>query len=282
MEQTAPRPQDRFLRVGNIQARYWAEGEQGSPVVLIHGLGGYIESWWPNNMTLAREHRVYAVDLPGFGRSDKPAAWPYSLAGFVQFVHDFLQALGIDRASVAGHSLGGAIALQFTLTYPQMVDRLALVAPAGLGREAALMLRMASAPLIGEFLTRPSLSGSRMMMEELVYDRALITDADVQFDYEISAQPGGQQAFLKTLRFLGTVAGQKRSFYGPILEKLPTIKQPTLGFWGRDDKIVPVKHSEAIRRIPNAWLQIFERCGHIPQFEHPQAFDRAMLEFLCD
>jgi len=191
-------------------------------------------------------------------------------------------ALGLEHTSLVGHSLGGAIALQFTSTYPQMVDRLVLVSSAGLGREMSSMLRLVSLPLLGELLTRPSLEGSRSFMKSIVYDPALITDEEVQYDYELSIQPGAQRAFLKTLRTLGSLFGQKRSLYGPILQKLPTLTQPTLVLWGREDRVVPVIHSEAARRIPNARVQIFEHCGHVPQFEHPQSFDQAALKFLGD
>jgi pimeloyl-ACP methyl ester carboxylesterase len=104
-------PQDRTIQVGDIHARYWAEGSQGSPVIMIHGLGGYVENWWPNILTLAQQHRVFAVDLPGFGRSDKPVDAPYDLNYFAQFIHNFMTGLGLSKASLVSHSMGGAIAL---------------------------------------------------------------------------------------------------------------------------------------------------------------------------
>ena len=151
-----------------------------------------------------------------------------------------------------------------------------------MGREIGFPLRLISLPLLGELLSRPSLHGSRSFAEDLVFDKSLIIDEDVQFDYEISCLPGSQQAFLKTLRSLGSFGGQKRSFYGPILEKLSTIAQPTLVLWGREDTIVPVQHSEAARKIPNARIHIFEHCRHMPQFEHIVEFDQALQAFLRD
>ncbi len=273
-------PPDRFIQVGSLRARYWADGEQGSPVVLVHGLGGYAETWWPNNLALARQHRVFVVDLPGFGRSDKPASAPYDYPYFATFIHDFMAALGIEKAALAGHSMGGGVALQFALAYPAQVERLVLVSSAGLGKEVSLMLRLASLPLLGELATRPGLQASRDFMKEILYDPALITEQDVQLDFAMASQAGAQQAFLKALRALGTVFGQKEKFTGPILDSLPSLPQLTLVFWGRQDKIVPVSQAEAARRIPNVRLEIFERCGHIPQFEHPEPFDRALQEFL--
>ena len=197
-------------------------------------------------------------------------------------MHDFIDAMGLKQASLVGHSLGGGVALEFTFAYPQMVDRLVLVSSGGLGREMGIGLRLASLPLLGELFTRPSLEGSRSFAASIIYDRTLITDEDVRYDFELSAQPGAQQAFLKALRSLGNIFGQKRSFYSPILQKLPAVAMPTLVLWGREDRIVPVAHSDAARKIPNARVLIFEHCGHIPQFEHPQAFDQAVQEFLSD
>lgn len=274
--------QDRTIQVAGLQGRYWAEGSQGSPVILIHGLGGYVETWWPNIITLAQQHRVFAVDLPGFGRTAKPADAPYDLPYFARFIYDFMACLGLESASLVGHSLGGAVALQVVFTFPQKVDRLVLVGSGGLGREVHLMFRLASLPLLGEILSRPSLQGSRSLIREIVYDPALVIEEDVRFDYEISSQPGAQPAFLKTLRSLANVFGQKRAVVEPILEQLPALTQPTLVLWGREDTFVPVKHADVARRIPNSRVQILERCGHIPQFEHPEAFDQAVQEFLRD
>jgi 4,5:9,10-diseco-3-hydroxy-5,9,17-trioxoandrosta-1(10),2-diene-4-oate hydrolase len=282
MEVRMPYPQDRTIRVGSLQARYWAEGNLGTPVILIHGLGGYVESWRRNILPLSSQHRVFAVDLPGFGQSDRLRDGAYNLQTYVQFISEFLEALGLERAHIVGHSLGGCISLQFTFTYPEMVDRLVLVSSGGLGREMTPLLRLACLPVLGEILTGPSRMGSRLFLEAIVNDKALIGDEDVQIDYELSKLPGMQQALLMTLRTLGSVFGQKPSFYEPILEKLATITQPTLVIWGRQDSIVPVSHADVARRIPNSQVQILERCSHYPQFEHPQEFNQLLQEFLCE
>ena len=274
--------QDRTTQVGGVQVRYWSEGSQGSPVILIHGIGGYVENWWPNNRTLARQHRVFAVDLPGFGRSDKPVDAPYDMPYFATFVRDFMTALSLESASVVGHSMGGGVALQTALTFPQKVSRLVLVDSAGLGREMNLVLRVASLPVLGEVVTRPSLEGSRSLIKAIVHDPALVIDEDVRFDYEMSILPGAQRAFLKALRSLANVSGQKHTFTGPILDHLPAITQPTLVLWGRDDTVIPMKHADVARRIPDIRVRIFEHCGHMPQFEHPDDFDQVVQEFLAD
>src|SRR3989442_5687779 len=120
-------PELRLLggRLDGLALHYVAEG-RGPAVVLVHGLGGFAESWRHNVDAVARRPTVYAVDLPGCGRSAKPAA-EYNLAFFATALHGFLEALGVHHASLVGHSLGGAVVLTYALTQPARVDRVALV-----------------------------------------------------------------------------------------------------------------------------------------------------------
>ena len=153
-------PKDRYIKVGKVNTHYWEEGTQGSPVILIHGIGCYIELWSPTFEALAAQHRVYALDLLGHGRTDKPQDVSYKLENLAQFVNNFMTALGIEHAHVVGHSLGGAIATKLCLLYPTLVDKLVLAAPGGLGKEGPIAFRIASLPILGELLTRPSRSSS--------------------------------------------------------------------------------------------------------------------------
>jgi pimeloyl-ACP methyl ester carboxylesterase len=189
-------PQDLYMRVKDFNIRYWAKGDQGSPVVLIHGIGGYIENWEPSVEPLAAQHRVYAFDWPGQGRSDKPLGIPCTIADLAHFTRDFMTALNIEHAHVAGHSLGGAIATRLTLLYPTAVDKLVLVAPAGLGKGIAPALGLWQWPLLGELLTQPSRPFSDRFNKLAVLDPALITDEIVEFDYQMTLLPGWQRCFL--------------------------------------------------------------------------------------
>jgi pimeloyl-ACP methyl ester carboxylesterase len=276
-------PQDRYIKVGKINTRYWAEGSEGSPVILIHGLGGYIESWLPNFDTLATQYQVYAVDLLGHGRTEKPLDVSYTIANLTQFVSDFMAALGIEQAHVVGHSLGGAIGTRLALAFPTAVDKLVLVDSAGLGKEATIVLRIASVPFLGEMLTRPSRSGSASSGKMLVYDPEIMTDELVELNYQMAALPGAQKSFLKTLRAVGNLLGQKKSTYGPNVRGLPSITHPVLVIWGRQDKTVPVMHAEvAAKGLPNVRVKILDNCGHLPMLEHSQVFNELLLEFLSN
>jgi len=273
--------QDRYVQVGKYNARYWAEGSQGAPVVLIHGLGGFIENWWCNFDVLAAHHRVYAVDLLGHGRTDKPKEGAYRVADLAQFVKDFMAALAIEHAHVVGHSLGGAISTRLTLMHPAVVDRLVLVSSGGLGKEVTIALRMASIPLLGELLTRPSRSGTAASAKMSLHDPTLMTDEWIELNYQMASLPGAQQAFLRTLRANGNLFGQGKSLYGPNVQGLPSIAKPVLVVWGRQDQIVPAAHAEvAAKNIPDVRVHIFENCGHVPLLEHTQAFNELLLEFL--
>lgn len=274
-------PQDRYIKVGGINARYWAEGSEGSPVILIHGIGGYVEGWLPNFDTLAIQHQVYAVDLLGHGRTEKPLDVSYTIASLTQFVRDFMAALGIKQAHVVGHSLGGAIATRLALTFPTVVDKLVLVASAGLGKEAAIVLRLASVPFLGEMLTRPSRSGSASSGKMLVYDPAIMTDEQVELSYQMAALPSAQQAFLKTLRANGNLLGQKKSMYSPNVRGLSSITHAVLVIWGRQDQTLPVMHAEvAAKGLPNVRVNVLDHCGHLPMLEHSQVFNELLLGFL--
>lgn len=274
-------PQDRYIKVGTTNTRYWAEGSQGSQVILVHGIGGYIESWLLNFEALTTQHQVYAVDLLGHGRTEKPLDVSYTIASLTQFVKDFMAALGIEQAHVVGHSLGGAIGTRLALTFPTVVDKLLLVNSAGLGKEAAIMLRIASVPFLGEMLTRPSRSGSASSGKMLVYNPAIMTDELVELNYQMAALPGAQQSFLKTLRANGNLLGQNKSMYSPNVRGLPSITHAVQVIWGRQDRILPVMHAEiAAKGLPNVRVSVLDNCGHLPMLEHSQAFNELLLEFL--
>jgi pimeloyl-ACP methyl ester carboxylesterase len=276
-------PQDRYIKVGTINTRYWAEGGQGSTVILIHGLGGYVETWLPSFEVLAAQHRVYAVDLLGHGRTDKPLNVSYKIEDLAQFVRNFMAELEIEHAHVVGHSLGGWIGTRIALRYPEVVEKLVLVASAGLGKESSFFLRMISVPILGEMLTRPSRSGSMDFFKLIVHDPALIPDELIDLDYQMTLMPYSQAAFLKAVRAVGNLLGQKKSEYGPNLEGLPSITKPVLVIWGRQDPVVPLAHLEvAAKSLPNVQLQVLENCGHLPMFEQGHALNDLLLEFLSN
>ena len=274
-------PQDHYITVGSINTRYWKAGDKGPNVVMIHGVGRFVEEWLPNIQALAADYRVYALDLPGHGGTDKPLSASYRLVDLAGFVNEFMGALEINHAHILGHSLGGGIALQLVLRFPDAVEKLGLVCPAGLGKEATMVLRIATVPLLGELLTRPSFNGTKRLLREFVNNPDLLTDDVVEFNYRMAARPGAQQAVLKTLRSVGNLFGQYEDAYRPIVDKLGKIKQPVLIIWGRQDRVLPVAHGQAaVNGLPNARLEIIEDCGHLPMLEETQQFNELIFDFL--
>lgn len=276
-------PQDCYVKIGQVNTRYWTDGNQGSPVILIHGIGEYIESWLPNFSTLSTQHQVYALDLPGHGRTEKPLTISYTIESLSQFIRDFMVALGVEKAHIVGHSLGGAIGTRLALRQPAAVNRLVLVSSGGLGKEGTMILRIASLPLLGELLTRPSLSGAASSAKILVHNPAVMTDDLIELGYQMSALPGAQKSFLKTLRSNASFLGQKESMYGTNTRGIKSIMNPVLVIWGRQDQVVPVAHADvAAKGFPDVRVHIFDNCGHLPMLEYTSDFNRLLLDFLSD
>ena len=275
-------PEDRYIQVGSLNTRYWALGDQGTVVILIHGLAVSADIWVNNVEPLAKRHKVYAPDLIGFGRSDKPGP-SFSPLDYTRFLDDFMNTLSIDRASLVGQSLGGGIALQYTLQFPQRVNKLVLVDSAGLGKEVIWTLRLMSLPLVGELFSYPSRKGVEFVFKLSVRNRALITKDFVELYYNLFSQPGFRKFFLRLLRLIVNARGAREEILAPIMNNLYKITQPVFIIWGDKDRVLPLKHGYlAKEKLPNSRLKIMERCGHIPFFEKSDEFNRLVLEFLSE
>jgi 4,5:9,10-diseco-3-hydroxy-5,9,17-trioxoandrosta-1(10),2-diene-4-oate hydrolase len=269
--------QDQYVRVGSVNTRYWQAGDSGKTVILLHGGGGYLELWQHNIFELAKHHRVYAFDMVGAGRSDKPAA-AYTFEFMAQFTRAFMKALDISQASLIGTSAGGGVALTVARDFPELVERLILVGSAGLGKEISFLLRLTTLPGFGRLLRSPSKAGVAMLYKQAVYDSKLITAEMVEEFYQMAMLPGAAKATLNVGCSNFNLWGQ---FYQSLVASLQTITTPTLIIWGRQDPMVPVSHAQkAAKLMPKAQLEIFEACGHWSPIEQPQKFNQRVLEFL--
>lgn len=274
-------PQDRYIKVGQFNTRYWVVGDKGSLVVLVHGIGQFVEYWASAINELAAHHQVYALDLLGHGKTDKPLDIAYTIDDLSQFVKDFMSALGIEKAHIVGHSLGGAISMRLVLNHSAAVDRLVLVDSGGLGREVSIVFRILSLPFLGEVFSRPSRSGSATLLRMFAHDPTTITDDYIEHHYQMSALLNGQKSVLKTLRSVVNFWGQGDN--SPDIQRLPSMTNPVLVIWGRQDNLVPMAHADtAAKGFPNVRVQIIENCGHSPPLEHASEFNRLLLEFLGD
>jgi pimeloyl-ACP methyl ester carboxylesterase len=255
-------PAEKVTEVYGQSIRY-IEAGQGPAVILLHGLGGVKEMWAGNLDALSTGHHVYALDQIGFGHSDKPFV-EYRIGTWVDFLYGFMQSENIRPATLVGNSLGGWIALEFTVEHPEMVEKLVLVDAAGLdwGRGGATV-----------DLNPSSLAGWRTLLESLFYNKKMVTDQLVL------------EVFIDHLRNNDgyTIERTLAGFAQPQFEddKLKSIHVPTLVVWGREDELIAVGRGEKFRDgIPGAQLVVFEHCGHLPELEKPDDFNRAVLAFL--
>jgi pimeloyl-ACP methyl ester carboxylesterase len=226
---------------------------------------------------------VVAVDLPGHGRSAKGAG-DYSLGALASALRDLGGALGIERATVVGHSLGGGIAMQFAYQFPERCERLVLVSSGGLGPDVGLVLRLATLPGSELFLSLTAPAARSLINLVAGAGRALrIRPApDVEHyarAYAALAELDTRAAFLGTLR---GVVGRRGQLVDARDRLYLAEHMPTLIVWGERDAVLPVDHGRAARQaIPGSRLEIFEHAGHLPQLDDPQRFIAVFEDFIA-
>jgi pimeloyl-ACP methyl ester carboxylesterase len=271
------------IDVDGTPTRYLTAG-QGPPLVLLHALGENALDWRWVIPTLARAHRVYAPDLPGFGDSAKPAS-EYSPAFFERFLAAFLDALGIERAAVVGNSLGGLAALRLALSDPPRVAALGLVDSAGLGREISLALRQLTLPGYGELAiawskTAPGAAVRAWGRVPLLFARRQRVPPEwLEEQYRLARLPGFLEAALAALRAHMDPRGQREV----LLDRLPRLKMPTLILWGARDRVVPPDQArDAAARLRRGSLELVPGCGHLPHVERPDRFAAILGKFVAE
>jgi pimeloyl-ACP methyl ester carboxylesterase len=255
----------------------------GPVVVLVHGITSTSATWAKVLPYLAERYTVIAPDLLGHGESAKPRG-DYSLGAYASGIRDLLLALGHDRATFVGHSLGGGIAMQLAYQFPEHCERLVLVSSGGLGPEITPLLRAASLP--GVEVVLPFLANERLLGTGRAAGRALgrvglrvHTDLGEVLRGHASLSDGDTRAaFLHTLRTIVDARGQRvdasdRLYLAQAI--------PFLVVWGERDPIIPVAHAyKAHELVPGSRLEIFPEAGHFPHLDDPMRFDRLLDEFM--
>ena len=272
--------EDREIAVRGTKIRYRDSGGSGPVVLLTHGIGLMLEIWEPTAAALSSQYRVISWDLPGFGRSEVREQ-PYSVPFFGDFTAAFLDALGIGKVHAVGHSMGGAVTLAFARQYPSRLNSIALNCSASLGRDAPFIFKLFTLPGIGKLMTKPSRGNTRQALSSMYRDYSRVTPGLEEAWYQISLIPGNQGVFLQTLRSMTTLSGQNKELVEATLAGLPSLSVPVLVIAGRDDAIIPANHAiEAAKKIPNAQLAVIMDCGHVPQLEKADEFNRILIDFL--
>ncbi len=263
---------------------YRTAGE-GPVLLLIHGITGTSEQWNDVFPMLAEHYTVVAPDLLGHGHSAKPRG-DYSLGAYAVSIRDLLIALGHNRATVVGHSLGGGIALQFAYEYPVFAERLVVCSSGGLGREVHVLLRAATLP--GSELVLPLIASRRVLSAGIFVGKLLqglglsaAPDlAEMARGYASLNDAGARQAFIHTMRAVLDPMGQRVSATDRLYL---SAMLPSLILWGRRDPLIPCEHAEAAHKLmPSSSLEIFEKSGHFPHIDQPLRFARALIDFIED
>jgi pimeloyl-ACP methyl ester carboxylesterase len=263
----------RTIDAAGILTHYHDVGA-GDPVLLLHGSGPGVSAWanWQHNIpVLAKNHRVIAPDIVGFGYTERPADVYYSLATWVEHVWAFLDALGIEKCSLVGNSLGGRIGLAMAGQHPQRLDRMVLMGAPGVGMTLTPGLRA-----LREY--QPSEENMRaMLLDCFAVDPAIITDGLVRERYEASVAPGAFEAY-RDMFFSDKHAGGQ---LGITEDQARAVGTRTLLLHGREDKVVPVEVAwNMLRLLPDADLTVFARCGHWTQIERADDFNVVVAGFL--
>jgi pimeloyl-ACP methyl ester carboxylesterase len=258
------------------------EGE-GPVIVLVHGMAGSSDTWRYVMPTLARRFTVVAPDLLGHGGTDKPRA-EYSVSAHANVLRDLLTALGHERVTLVGQSLGGGIVMQLAYQFPSHCERLVLVSSGGLGREVSPLLRGLSVPGVEHLFPlfcSPALRDAGRRLAAWLGDTILRPAPGVEEvwrGYAALADDDARRAFFRTLRAVVDPSGQSvcaidRLYLAALL--------PTLIVWGAKDSLIPMRHGVAAHEaIAGSRFVVFEDAGHFPHCESPERFVETLVDFI--
>jgi 2-hydroxymuconate-semialdehyde hydrolase len=265
----------RRVRTGAFDTNVLEAGT-GDPVLFIHGSGPGVSAWanWRLVLpALARERRVIAPDMVGFGFTDRPAGIAYSMDTWVRQALDLLDALDIERADLVGNSFGGALALALATHHPGRVRRLVLMGSVGVPFTI-------TPGLDAVWGYTPSFEAMRGLLDIFAYSRALVTDELAQLRYQASIRPGFQESFSAMFpaprqRWVDAMTSPEAA-----IRALP---HQTLVVHGREDQVIPLVNSLTLADwIPRAQLHVFGQCGHWTQIEHAARFTQLVANFLAE
>jgi pimeloyl-ACP methyl ester carboxylesterase len=263
----------KFIDLNGHRTHYIERGS-GEPVILLHGYFYDSLQWSRNIEALARKFKVYALDLWGFGYSTR-SLMDYSYNLYARQLLEFMDALAIKKASLVGQSMGGGTAMLFCTQHPDRVDKLILVASAGMPNALNIMAYISCIPGLGKLLFR--LKGSRrgILKASFIYDESKLTDEYLEAVTRFQKVRGTTEVLLKVLckKFWGTLSKE--------IHTLGNMGFPILIVWGRQDPSIPVKLAHDIHHIlKGSRLEVIDRAGHCPNDEQPEVFNPIAIDFL--
>ncbi len=267
----------KIITIDNKKMHYLVRG-QGKPVILIHGFLYSTVMWKKNIDDLSKKFKVYAIDLWGWGYSERLKEDSYSFDLYSRQVIGFMNALDIRKASLIGQSMGGGISVYTAAHYPERIDKLILIDPAVIPYPSGLTSRIYTLLFVGEFLN--ALPGDSLMKNNIkniwFYDKSKVTDeyaAEVIFPFNIKGSSAGAMYILRKVLEAPLVEAEART--------LSKLKIPIMIIHGREDRAVPLERSQTLNKMwKSSNLVIFEKAGHSPHEEYPDKFNRLALDFL--
>lgn len=255
---------------------------QGPPVLLLHGLGESTFTWHELVPELAKRHRIIALDLKGFGRSDKPDDGAYSADDQAALVARFILDQKLDGLAVIGHSFGGTVALRTALADgirgTDRIRRIAVIGAPAIPRSTAGYLDLVKTPAVPDAVASAMSPETlaRLLLREAMGGQKKVSEEDVEGYAAPYRDPAALEAFLATARAIVTEEGAEK-----VAESYRTLAQPALVVWCRKDPIVPLKAGRRLAKtLPNARLAILEGCHHLPQHEKPKELLKTLDAFL--
>ena len=256
-------PQEQFIELAGAKIHY-LKGGQGNPLVVLHSVEGNL-GWRPYLQQLAQHNTVYAMTLPGFGRSERPS-WLETLPDVTRLTLWLIEAWGLQRASVLGHFMGGWVAAEMAVSCPQLLDRLILVDAAGIR------------PQQGE-ITDIFLHGQEGVRKMAFFDPENSPAAKDLFGRKLP--PEERELSAKNQENAIRYCWKPYMHDATLPFFLPRVQTPTLIVWGKEDRIIPLECGELYRQaLKNSRLETLDRCGHYPHLEKPDEFSRLVNEFL--
>jgi pimeloyl-ACP methyl ester carboxylesterase len=268
------------LTTANGTTIAWYELGDGPPLVLLHGLADSHRTWRFVAPQLAKHFHVYMLDLPGHGLSARPPDAPYTLPWYADTVLQWMDAVGLERAHICGHSYGGGIAQWMLLENRHRINRLALVAAGGLGKEVGTLLRLAALPFVAPFLESRLFGPVSSLMMRYIYRSSANRD-QLRRLVRWNGAPNSGLAFRRTVAACIGFSGQFLQTWQHIhkVKSLP----PIAVFWGARDSIIPVSHAhDAAKRLGRLTMTIYPQCGHCLHAEEPDRFASDLSRFLLE
>jgi pimeloyl-ACP methyl ester carboxylesterase len=267
-----------FIEIDGMNVHYRDEGNptDSIPIVLIHGTGSSLHTYdaWTEKLKL--NHRVVRMDMPGFGLTGPFPERDYSYKKYVVFLDDFLKAKGISQFHLAGNSLGGRIAWEYTFKHPDKVKKLILIDASGYptkSQSVPIAFKLAGIHVFNKLLTiiTPYFL-ARKSVENVYLDKSKVTDALVDRYFELTLRAGNRQGLIDRM----TMPNDTSSY-----SKISKIQNPTLLLWGANDLLIPVESAYRFHEdMPNDTLIILEQTGHVPMEESPSESLDAVISFL--